>query len=133
MASDPAKEATLEDIRALLVAQGRELEAVRQEMANMEGQSLAVPWPLAAQRLGCGKTKIFELLKAGKLTPAHRLGRNTMITTESINAILLGHCQRRPDQAPTSRRSQPLSPRSINSVDSSNYVKRLDAVLRLSI
>jgi excisionase family DNA binding protein len=49
-------------------------------------------------RLGCGRTKVFELLAAGTLTSAQRIGRETRVTTASVEALA---------DTPTASRSRP--------------------------
>lgn len=48
----------------------------------------AVTVDAASQLLGCGKTRVFALLKAGDLKPAPRAGRRRMVLRSSIEAYL---------------------------------------------
>lgn len=44
----------------------------------------------AAARLGCGVTRIFDLLKSGALKRGKKVGRATMVTVDSIEAFTSG-------------------------------------------
>ncbi len=57
----------------------------------------------AAARLGCSRSRVFELLKAGKLGRAPGPGRRTLITLSSVDAALVPRT--------TSRRKQRGVPR----------------------
>ena len=41
----------------------------------------------AAAWLGCGRTQIFKFLKEGQLQRAKKLGRQVMVTVDSIEAL----------------------------------------------
>lgn len=40
-----------------------------------------------AERLGCGRTKVFELIAQGKLKCGHSFGRKTLVRVDSIEAL----------------------------------------------
>lgn len=48
------------------------------------GQSPVVTREEAQRRLGCGRRKIFELLKTGELVRGRRFGKKMVITLESL-------------------------------------------------
>lgn len=66
-----------------------------------------VPWQEAAERLGCGKSKIFELLRYGRLKRAKRIGRGTMITVDSLLALERELCGEPAPQLPPSVTRRP--------------------------
>jgi excisionase family DNA binding protein len=50
-------------------------------------ETLLVPKPAAAQMLGCGLTKVYELVRDGKLKTA-QIGADARVTTESIYQLV---------------------------------------------
>jgi hypothetical protein len=68
-----------------------ELRALRSHLADLRAQ-VGSPTPVAidaeeaGRYLGCGRTKVFELLKSGRLERAPKVGRATMVTVASIHA-----------------------------------------------
>lgn len=52
-------------------------------------QPLLVSTRMARSLLGIGNTKLYELINTGALEP-RKIGRKTLITTESIRALALG-------------------------------------------
>ncbi|WP_143076154.1 hypothetical protein [Stigmatella erecta] len=68
-----------------------ELRTLRADLASLRGHMIS-PTPVvvgveeAGRHLGCGRTKIFELLKSGMLEQAPKVGRSTMVTVASIHA-----------------------------------------------
>jgi hypothetical protein len=70
-----------------------EVRALRR--AGVSGEALALPVEAAAELLGCGRTQVFALLKAGKLRPAHGQGRRKMISRDSIEALVRADDPRR--------------------------------------
>lgn len=79
----------------------------------------AVPWTVAAERLNCGRTRIFKLLREGRLArPRERFGRDLMVTVASLEVVEReGHAPERPEPTPQPQRSRrrgqkdPLWPR----------------------
>lgn len=49
---------------------------------------VCVPWEVAAERLGCGRTTVFGLVSKGKLQkPFRRYGRKLLITVDSLERL----------------------------------------------
>lgn len=67
---------------------------------------LAIPVEQAATLLGCGRTRVFELLRAGSLRRV-RIGRKTLVGTESVEALLTPRNVRR---SPRADRPAPFVP-----------------------
>lgn len=69
-----------------------ELRALRADIRALASASdLAISADEAARRLGCGRTRVFELLKQRALSRAKSCGRRTMITAASVERLLAGH------------------------------------------
>ncbi len=62
----------------------------RLKSATIQPGALAVTTEQAMARLGCSRSRIFELLKEGRLTRAERVGKLTMITLASIDRLIAG-------------------------------------------
>jgi len=58
------------------------------QRAVVQPGALAVNVLQTAAMLGCGRTTVFALLKAKKLTEAKKNGRDRMVTVASIHALL---------------------------------------------
>ncbi len=70
----------------------KELHALRQEIRGIASASdLAISADEAARRLGCGRTRIFELVKQRVLARAKSYGRRTMVIAASVEALLAGN------------------------------------------
>lgn len=64
------------------------LEAMRRELAAMRAaNSPKVTLEQACVLLECGRTTAFDLLKSGALVRAPSLGKDTMVTTESVQRL----------------------------------------------
>jgi hypothetical protein len=81
----------------------KELRALRADVRALASASdLAVSADEAARRLGCGRTRVFELLKQRVLSPAKSYGRRTMLLAASVERLLadgampVPHPRRRP-------------------------------------
>ncbi len=66
--------------------------------ANDDGQQLLLTIPQAAQRLGVGRTTVYELTSAGELEVVH-IGRCARIPTAALDAFV----ERIRDQSVTKR------------------------------
>lgn len=62
----------------------------------------------AAELLRCGRSRVFELLAEGRLVRAPKFGRHTVITRESVEALLAPA-----DPPPAKRRRAPRSARQL--------------------
>lgn len=70
---------------------GRELRSALKELGttlSANTQKPAVNIGEAQRLLGCGRVKVFALIKTGKLKKAEKSGRLTLVTTESIERAL---------------------------------------------
>jgi excisionase family DNA binding protein len=76
-----------------------DLAELKMRMVNPLPVSVSVEE--AAARLGCGRTKVFELLRRGKLRRGKAAGRALRITVASIDAFLSG-----PKRQDTPRRTR---------------------------
>ena len=87
----------LAELRALRV----EVQAQRQEILDLRHQ-VGVPSPVfihveeAARRLGCARTQVFKLLCQGRLRRGKSVGRRTMISVASLEALQAGEVQTQP-------------------------------------
>ena len=52
-------------------------------------EQLTITVQMAGEVLGLGSTKLYELLASGELTRV-KIGRRTLVTTESIRALVNG-------------------------------------------
>ncbi len=67
----------------------KELHALRAEVrALVSASDLAISADETARRLGCGRTRVFELLKQGALSPVKSYGRRTMVLAASVERLL---------------------------------------------
>ena len=75
-----------------------EVQALRQEMRHLVGAPppVSIPVEEAARRLGCARTQVFKLLCRGQLQRGRSVGRRTMITTSSLEALQAGDTQPQP-------------------------------------
>lgn len=69
------------------------IEALHDEIRELKrSQSLAggpaVPVDEAAKILGCGRSRVYELLASGSLVALPKVGRTRMITRTSVEALL---------------------------------------------
>ncbi|MBS2032002.1 MAG: helix-turn-helix domain-containing protein [Deltaproteobacteria bacterium] len=67
---------------AALQEQTRELRALRRALAPAGTLSIEE----AAEELGCSVSRVYELIKKGKLVRAKKAGRHTRVTTASLRA-----------------------------------------------
>jgi len=82
------------------------VEDIRASGPMMEPGQVAVSIAAAMKLLGCGRSRIFELLKKGDLQRApNKVGRETMILTSSIDALLHSPEPREVRCAPKAKRS----------------------------
>lgn len=80
----------------------QELRAINARLERLESNELtAYTVHDAARRLGCGRSKVFELIQTGELQRANGRGRKTLVTSESVDALLLP--VRRETSAPRAR------------------------------
>ena len=49
---------------------------------------LAVPIPEAARLLGCGRSKLYELIKANEI-PILKLGRRSLVPTAALRSFII--------------------------------------------
>lgn len=77
--------AELRAMREELVAMRQELRALRDRVTTPRASSITVT--AAANRLGCARTRIFELLASGALTRGKRFGHEATVTVESLEAL----------------------------------------------
>jgi hypothetical protein len=74
-----------------------EVRTLREELAEIRSGVDAggplVTVDVAGRMLGCGRTRVFELIRAAKLKRGRSVGKTTMITRESVEA--LGESKRR--------------------------------------
>ncbi len=69
----------------------KELHSLRQEIRGIASAAdLAISADEAARRLGCRRTRIFELLKQRVLARAKSYGRRTMVLAASVERLLAG-------------------------------------------
>jgi len=95
--SSTATERILEEMKQLREG----VEDIRASGPMMEPSQVAVHVATAMKLLGCGRSRVFELLKKGLLRRApKKVGRETMILTASIDALL---------QAPSTQAVKPRS------------------------
>ena len=107
-------------LRALvgvIQAQGQAITRLTQEVRELRGQATmegatAVPVETAAMLLGCGRSRVFELLTEGRLRRGKRTGRHCMVTRQSIEALLAAGdaegVRPRPDKPPEQMRAEVL-------------------------
>ncbi|WNZ59118.1 helix-turn-helix domain-containing protein [Myxococcus sp. MxC21-1] len=93
-----------------VLALSNESKALRADLQTIRSRADAAPAPAvpidtAATWLGCGRSRVYELLNAKKLRRGPKLGRATMVTVESIEALLASGPEREP------ARRQARSPR----------------------
>jgi excisionase family DNA binding protein len=92
-----AEDALLVAIRTLSVGV-QELSAVAHGLREAMQLQVAPDAPLsiveAGRLLGCGVTRIYALLKQGRLRRAPRVGRQVRITRASVDALLTGAASR---------------------------------------
>ncbi|MFP2929489.1 helix-turn-helix domain-containing protein [Pyxidicoccus sp. 3LG] len=55
-----------------------------------------MPVEEVARRLGCARTQVFKLLHQGQLKRGRSVGRRTMISVASLDALQTGESQRQP-------------------------------------
>jgi excisionase family DNA binding protein len=60
----------------------------RLKSATLQPGAVAMTVEQAAERLGCSRRRVFELLAAGKLKRAAKLGRRAMVTVASVDRAL---------------------------------------------
>jgi excisionase family DNA binding protein len=65
-----------------------EVRALRVELRANAHSAVAISVEEAGRRLGCGRTKVFELLKLRKLRSVPKQGRARLVTTASVDALL---------------------------------------------
>jgi excisionase family DNA binding protein len=85
---DPVSEpptAANEDREPLVGVLLQEVRELRAQIAQVQSSALTVEQ--AGEMLGCGRRKVFELLKAKKLQRAPSLGRKTLVTRASVEQI----------------------------------------------
>jgi hypothetical protein len=87
----------LAEVRALRA----EVQAQRQELQELRHQvgappPVSVPVEDAARRLGCARTQVFKLLCRGQLQRGKSVGRRTMISVASLEALQVGDIQPQP-------------------------------------
>lgn len=63
----------------------------------------------AAALLGCGTTKVYELLNQGRLLPAEKFGRKRMVLRASVEALLNASARPAPPERP--QKAAPAKPR----------------------
>jgi hypothetical protein len=83
------------------------LASIRSDLRRLTSEtiqpgSLAITCEQAAARLGCSRSRVFEFLNAGRLKRAPKLGRRTMVTTASVDELLV-----RPGGEPSVRFQKP--------------------------
>ena len=99
--SSASSGATTDHILAEMKQIREGVEDIRASGPMMEPGQVAVSIAAAMKLLGCGRSRIFELLKKGDLRRApKKVGRETMILTASIEALL---------QAPAIQAAKPRS------------------------
>jgi len=82
----------------------KELRALRTDLRALASTSdVAISADEAARRLGCGRTRVFELLKQRALLRAKSCGRRTMIIAASVEWLLAGDAAKPP--SPPRRRA----------------------------
>jgi hypothetical protein len=59
----------------------------RLKAATIQPGAVSITIQQAAARLGCAKTRVFELLKSGELLRGKRVGKNAMVLVSSIDAL----------------------------------------------
>lgn len=69
------------------LVQGLERVEAAGEMAPVPVDGKLVPVEVAAKMLGCGRTRVFELLKSGALRKGRSQGRRTMVTRTSVERL----------------------------------------------
>lgn len=78
-----------DDVRAELQAMRELLDELLRGVRELKTTSAsAVTVEDAAARLGCSRSRVFELLKSGRLYRAERCGRRVLVTSASIEAAL---------------------------------------------
>ncbi len=66
------------------------LTVVKDVQSRAAADDPAITVAEAQRRLGCGRTTVFELLGQGTLARAGKVGRQAMITAESVDGVLEG-------------------------------------------
>lgn len=87
----------LDLVLARLDAIAARLDALERPTAEAP---VAVTVAEAAARLGCSRSRVFELLRDGVLARAAQRGRATMVTTDSVDDALVAPPRRGPRRAP---------------------------------
>ena len=87
-----ASDSKLNELTAIIAELAAEVRQLRAEVAALrtapQAGATALTVEAAAQRLGCGRSRVFELLAEGKLQPAAKHGRKRMVTLESVDQLL---------------------------------------------
>lgn len=83
--------AELRALRAEVQVQGQELLELRQQLRGPP--PVSIPVEEAARHLGCARTQVFELLRRGQLRRGKSVGRRTMVTVASLEALQTGEFQ----------------------------------------
>ena len=60
-------------------------------VTTVPGRRLSVRVPVAAEMLGIGKTKLYELIAAGEVEVV-KIGTATLIPVRSLEALIERHC-----------------------------------------
>lgn len=87
-----------------------EVHALRAEVRELKADkpsALAVPVSVAAERLGCSRSRVFQLLRMGVLEKAPKLGREIRIYTASVTSALTKPEPTRGRKARTAKRLTP--------------------------
>ena len=83
--------AELRALRAEVQVLGQELLELRQQLGAPP--PVSIPVEEAARRLGCARTQVFKLLCQGQLQRGKSVGRRTMISVASLEALQTGELQ----------------------------------------
>lgn len=75
-------------VLALLGEVLAEVRALRAERAVGQGDE-AITIDEACRRLGCGRSRLFELLAAGVVQRAQRIGKRQMVLASSVRAAVV--------------------------------------------
>lgn len=80
----------MEQLLAELLAEMKQINArlAGREMERAPVRTASVSLKDARGYLGCSRSKVFELLKQGKLTRGTKIGQDTMVTRDSLECLL---------------------------------------------
>lgn len=100
--NDPQFEGSFERAAVFFLSQGLQVAYQRSLQWATQPEALAVTVDEAGRMLGCSRSRVFTLIRQRQLKSS-RLGRRTMVTMESIRALLAPVTARRVPEDPPAR------------------------------